>query len=317
MARAKIGIIGGGNISETYLRYGKLFSNLEIVAIADIVPAVAKARAEQFAIRAMTVDGLLGDKGIDAVINLTVPNAHFQVSHEILSAGKHAYSEKPLSLTAGRCQSPRQGSGQARAEARRRARHLPRRRRADGARLLDKGTIGTVVAATAHVMSHGMENWHPNPAFFFKPGGGPVFDIGPYYITTLVSLLGPVRRVAAMAKKGFDERIVTSGPRQRRAHQGDDADHDQRSSRVRPGGAGHARHELGRLASGHANPIELYGRRLDAGPDPNSSAASSPTATRAASTASRHSSATVRRAQLAGAAGPPAAPTTACSASPT
>ena len=75
-------------------------------------------------------------------------------------------------------------------------------------RLLDKGTIGTVVAATAHVMSHGMENWHPNPAFFFKPGGGPVFDIGPYYITTLVSLLGPVRRVAAHGEEGIRERIV-------------------------------------------------------------------------------------------------------------
>ena len=82
-------------------------------------------------------------------------------------------------------------------------------------RLIDKGTIGTVVGGTAHVMSHGMEHWHPNPAFFFKPGGGPVFDIGPYYITTLVSLLGPVQRVAAMAKKGFDERIVTSEPRRR------------------------------------------------------------------------------------------------------
>ena len=213
MARAKIGIIGGGNIAETYLRHGNLFSNIEIVAIADIVPAVAKARAEQFSIRAMTVDGLLKDDGIDAVVNLTVPNAHFQVSHEILSAGKHAYSEKPLSLT-------RDEANRLVKEADRRGLKLggaPDTFLGGGAqtvrRLLDKGTIGTVVAATAHVMSHGMENWHPNPAFFFKPGGGPIFDIGPYYITTLVSLLGPVRRVAAMAKKGFAERIVGSAAR--------------------------------------------------------------------------------------------------------
>ena len=270
MARAKIGIIGGGNIAEIYLRHGNLFSNLEIVAIADIVPAVAKARAEQFSIRAMTVDGLLKDDGIDAVINLTVPNAHFQVSHEILSAGKHAYSEKPLSLTrtdANRLVKEADGRGLKLGGA-------PDTFLGGGAqtvrRLLDKGTIGTVVAATAHVMGHGMENWHPNPAFFFKPGGGPVFDIGPYYITTLVSLLGPVRRVAAMAKKGFDERIVTSEPRR-----------GERIKVTTPTTINAVlEFEQGTQATlgtswdvwrhGHANPIELYG--TDGSmfvPDPN------------------------------------------------
>jgi predicted dehydrogenase len=211
--RAAIGIIGCGNISEAYLRLAPLFANLKVVAVADIVPAAAKARGEQFGVRAMKVDELLRDEEITAVINLTVPAVHYDVTRSILSAGKHAYSEKPLALRA--------------ADARKLVTEADSRGlKLGGApdtflggagqlarRMIDKGAIGRVVAGTAHFMGHGMEHWHPKPDFFFKPGAGPVFDMGPYYITTLVNLLGPVRGVAALATKGFNERTVTAkGP---------------------------------------------------------------------------------------------------------
>jgi predicted dehydrogenase len=211
--RAGIGIIGCGNISEAYLRLAPLFANLKVVAVADIAPAAAKARAAQFGVRALKVDELLGDEEVSVVINLTVPTVHHAVTRDILSAGKHAYSEKPLALSAS-------DARKLVAEADRRGLKL------GGApdtflggagqlarRMVDKGAIGKVVAGTAHFMGHGMEHWHPKPDFFFKPGAGPVFDMGPYYISMLVNLLGPVKGVAAMATKGFAERTVTAkGP---------------------------------------------------------------------------------------------------------
>lgn len=214
MARqAGIGIIGCGNISEAYLRLAPRFANLKVVAVADIMPAAAKARAEQFGVRALTVDELLRDDAVSVIINLTVPAVHYAVTGDILSAGKHAYSEKPLALSA--------------ADARKLVAEADRRGlKLGGApdtflggagqlarRMIDKGAIGRVVAGTAHFMGHGMEHWHPKPDFFFKPGAGPVFDMGPYYITALVNLLGPVKAVTAMATKGFTERTVTAkGP---------------------------------------------------------------------------------------------------------
>jgi predicted dehydrogenase len=210
---AQIGIIGCGNISEAFLRLASHFSGVRIVACADIVPEAARARAKAFGIRALTVDQILKDSEISALINLTVPAAHYEVTYSILSAGKHAYSEKPLALTAVDANrlvaeaasrdlklgcAPDTFLGAAGQTAR---------------RLIDEGAIGQVLAGTGHVMNHGMENWHPNPSFFYKPGGGPVFDIGPYYIVGLVNLIGPVRSVAATAATPFPERIVTSVPR--------------------------------------------------------------------------------------------------------
>lgn len=269
--RAAIGIIGCGNISEAYLRLAKGFGNVEIVAVADIMPAAAKARAEQFSVRAMTVDGLLKDDGIDAVVNLTVPDVHYSVTKSILSAGKHAYTEKPLALNA-------RDASKLVADADKRGLKLgsaPDTFLGAGAqtarRLLDKGTIGRVIGGTAYVMSHGMEHWHPNPNFFFQPGAGPIFDVGVYYITTLVSLLGEVKRVAAMASKGFEERTVTAAGPQK----------GQRVKVTTPTNinailtfANGAQVTLGASwdvwRHGHQNPIELYG--ADGSmlvPDPN------------------------------------------------
>lgn len=213
MSNLGVGIIGCGNISEAYLRLAPLFRGVRVVAVADLNIEAAKARAEQFDVRASTVDELLAADDIHVVVNLTIPDAHFSVTRQILEAGKHAYSEKPLVLTLeqgeilrvlAESRSLRVGSApdtflggvhqQARA-------------------LIDAGDIGNVVAGTAHVMGHGMEHWHPNPDFFFQPGAGPILDIGPYYVTNLIQLLGPVKRVAALSSAASATRTITSEPR--------------------------------------------------------------------------------------------------------
>ena len=213
MSTLGIGIVGCGNISEAYLRLAPLFRGVEMRAVADLNRTSAEARAAQFGVRASSVEELLAADDIDVVVNLTIPEAHYEVTHSILEAGKHAYSEKPLVLTLEQgetlraiadAQSLRVGSapdtflGGAHQQAR---------------AIIDAGDIGDVVAGTAHVMSHGMEHWHPNPDFFFQPGAGPVLDIGPYYITNLVQLLGPVKRVAALATAAEAFRTISSEPR--------------------------------------------------------------------------------------------------------
>ena len=269
--RAAIGIIGCGNISDTYFKLAPRFRGVEIVACADIAPAMAKAKAALYPVEAMTVDGLLKSDAVDAVINLTVPGVHYDVSHAILSSGKHAYSEKPLALTYKQAKTLAD-------EADRRGLKLgaaPDTFLGGGGqtarRLLDKGTIGDVVAGTAYVMSHGMEHWHPNPGFFFKPGAGPVFDVGPYYITTLVSLLGPVRGVTAMAKKSFAERLVTAeGPMKGKAIKVTTPTTINAILEFVSGPQVTLGASWDVWKHGHANPIELYGAKGSMLiPDPN------------------------------------------------
>jgi predicted dehydrogenase len=213
MAKLGIGVIGCGNIAATYLRNAALFPGVEIRACADLSAEAAARRAAEFGIRAASIDALLASDDIDLVLNLTVPNAHFDVSMAALSAGKHVFTEKPLAATAalGR---------QLVEEARRRglsigsapdtflgaAGRLARR-------LIDDGAIGKVVTGSAFMMTRGMEHWHPSPQFYYQPGGGPVLDMGPYYVTMLVNLLGPARRIMAMNTTGEPERLITApGP---------------------------------------------------------------------------------------------------------
>lgn len=208
-----IGIIGCGNISASYLRLAPLFKSLDIRAVADLNMDAARARAKEYSVRADSIDDLLAADDIDIVVNLTVPAAHFEVTTKILNAGKHAYSEKPFVL------SVEEGE------------ELRRLSTAKGLRVasapdtflggshqlaraaIDEGQVGDIIGGTCHVMSHGMEAWHPNPDFFFQPGGGPVLDLGPYYITNLVQLIGPVKAVTAMASAGFETRTISNGPR--------------------------------------------------------------------------------------------------------
>ncbi|AFL52738.1 putative dehydrogenase [Sinorhizobium fredii] len=208
-----VGIIGCGNISTTYFKLAPLFKGIRVVACADINPAAAEARAAEFDVSAQSIETMLVNPEIDIVVNLTIPDAHFPVSKAILESGKHVYSEKPLVLTI------EQGE-ELRAIAR--AKGLMVGSAPDtflgGAHQLarahiDAGKIGRITSGTCHVMSPGMEMWHPNPDFFFLPGGGPVLDLGPYYIANLVNLIGPVKRVAALSSMASRTRTITSEPR--------------------------------------------------------------------------------------------------------
>jgi predicted dehydrogenase len=213
MTKLGIGIIGCGNISAAYMRLAPTFKGLEVRAVADMNMAAAQARAAEFNTKAQSVDDLLANKDIDVVINLTIPDAHFGVSKSILQAGKHVYSEKPLTLTLENGLELRDLA---------RAKGLSVGCAPDtflgGAHqmaraLIDEGKVGTITAGSAAVMGHGMEHWHPNPDFFFLPGGGPILDMGPYYIANLINLIGPVKRVAALTSAAHATRTISSEPR--------------------------------------------------------------------------------------------------------
>lgn len=210
----RVGIVGCGNISTTYFRNAALFPGLAVVACADMRLEAARSQAEKFGAEAMDVEALLKRPDIELVVNLTVPNAHYAVSMAAIEAGKHVFSEKPLatSLADGRALvaaakakgvkfavAPDTILGPGHQNAR---------------RLVDEGTIGTVLSGAVTLASRGMEHWHPDPEFFFKPGGGPVLDMGPYYLSALVNLIGPIRRISARTAIGYKDRIVTAeGPR--------------------------------------------------------------------------------------------------------
>jgi predicted dehydrogenase len=209
----RIGLVGCGNISDIYLSNAKHFRDIDFVACADLRPEAAARQAERYGIEQREVDKLIASDDVDIVLNLTIPEVHATISQAAIEAGKHVYTEKPLAtrlsdgvalMEAAKTKGVRVGCapdtvlGGAVQEARRR---------------MDDGEIGKPLLGVASVLSHGMEDWHPNPGFFFRAGGGPVFDMGPYYLTTLVTLLGPVASILAMGQIGFAERIVTAkGP---------------------------------------------------------------------------------------------------------
>lgn len=209
-----VGIIGCGNISGIYLERSKIFSCLKVVACADLDMAKAKARASEYGIeRACTVDEILSDKSIDIILNLTVPKAHASVALMALKSGKHVYNEKPLALT-------REDAKGMLALARKKGLRIgcaPDTFLGAGIqtckKVIDDGLIGKPIGATAFMLCHGHESWHPSPEFYYEAGGGPMFDMGPYYLTALVALIGPVCRVTASAGISFPERTITSEPK--------------------------------------------------------------------------------------------------------
>ncbi len=213
--KAKVGIIGCGNISEIYIsNLTKRFGNVEVAAVADLVPERARAKADAHGIpKACDAEELLADPGIDVVLNLTIPRAHAEITLAALQAGKHAYSEKPLAVTL------RDGE-KILALARKKGLAVgcaPDTFLGAGiqtcVKLIDEDAIGAPVAGTAFMTCHGHESWHPDPAFYYQAGGGPVFDMGPYYFTALIALLGPARRVSGSVSRSFPRRIVGSGPK--------------------------------------------------------------------------------------------------------
>jgi len=201
--KTPVGIIGCGNISSVYLKAPRLFDILQVVS-----------QASQYGVpKACTVEELLADPEIEIVINLTVPNAHAGVALQAIAAGKAVYGEKPLATT--------RADGKTILDAAHtrqlRVGNAPDTFLGGGfqtcIKLINDGVIGTPVAATAFKLNHGMEHWHPDPDFFYQPGAGPLFDIGPYYLTALIAMMGPVSRVTASMQTTFPERTVISEPK--------------------------------------------------------------------------------------------------------
>lgn len=205
----KVGIIGCGAISRAYFGGAQNTNTLRIKSCADIRTEVAKEAADTWGCQAVSVDDLLADDEIELVINLTVPKAHVEVGIAVLESGKHVYSEKPFGVS---IESGRQLRAKA-AETKLRVGNAPDTFFGAGIqtsrKVVDEGAIGKPIAGAAFMCGHGPESWHPNPAFYYDIGGGPMLDMGPYYVTALVNILGPVKRVAAMTTKAFEERVAT------------------------------------------------------------------------------------------------------------
>lgn len=215
MEKTRIGIVGVGDISGIYLEnITKLFQEIEVIGVCDLVREKAERVVEKYKIPKLYNDmyELFADDEVDLVLNLTRPYEHFGVSSEALKAGKPVYSEKPLAATLEE------------------GKELVRLAEEKGLflggapdtflgagiqtcrKLIDDGFIGEPVGAAAFMICRGHESWHPDPAFYYKHGGGPMMDMGPYYITALINLLGGVKTVAGMTKASFPTRTITSEP---------------------------------------------------------------------------------------------------------
>lgn len=199
-----IGVIGCGTISDVYLtNITQHYENLDLIAVADMYMEKAKQTQEKYNVpKACTVEELLADENIQIVLNLTIPAAHYEVNMQILNAEKHLYCEKPLTLKfedAIKVVESAKEKGLMAVSA-------PDTFLGAGAQtcrvLLEEGKIGTPIGFTANMICPGHELWHPAPGFYYKKGGGPMFDMGPYYITTLVTLLGPIKKIACFAITG-------------------------------------------------------------------------------------------------------------------
>ena len=209
----KVGVVGCGNISHQYFGHAAVFPMIDVVACADLNPDAARAAAEKYGIpQVLSVDELLAHPEIEIVVNLTIPQAHVPIALQAVQNGKHTYAEKPLGLD------------------REDAKPLLEAAKAKGLRVgcapdtflgagiqtcrkvIDDGAIGTPVAFTAFMMGRGHESWHPSPEFYYAPGGGPMFDMGPYYLTALLNLLGPIKRLTGAASVAIPERTITSQP---------------------------------------------------------------------------------------------------------
>lgn len=207
----RVGLLGAGNISQQYLAALPRLSNLRLVAVADALAANAAAVGEAQGVPVVSVDELLASEDVDLILNLTTPQAHAPLTIAALEAGKHVYLEKPFAtsleeadamvaaadaagLRVGSAPDTVLGTGTQTARA-----------------LIDRGDIGQPVAATAFMLGAGHESWHPNPAFYYAPGGGPLLDMGPYYVTSLVTMLGPIESVTAMSASPREVRVAPEG----------------------------------------------------------------------------------------------------------
>lgn len=212
MKPVKVGVIGCGDICDVYFKNIAKFENLEAYACADLLLDRAQKKAEAYGCKAMTVDEIISNPEVEVILNLTIPAAHHDIDMAALQAGKHVYSEKPLSIT--------MEDGQEILDLAKKKNLLVGcapdtflgARMQTMRKMIDDGWIGKPVAATAFMTCHGHENWHPNPVFHYKIGAGPLFDMGPYYVTALIALLGPAKRLCGITSKSFEKRFITSQP---------------------------------------------------------------------------------------------------------
>ena len=210
----RVAVVGCGNISDIYLKTMPKFAALRVVGVSDLDGARAQAHADKYGIaRAIPLDRVFDDPEVDLILNLTTPESHAAIALRALEGGKHVYGEKPLALNV--------------ADGRR----VIELANANGLRvgsapdtvlgagiqtcraLIEAGEIGEPIAASAFMTTPGHERWHPNPAFYYQPGAGPMFDMGPYYLSALVNLIGPIARVSGMARATYSERTITSEPK--------------------------------------------------------------------------------------------------------
>jgi predicted dehydrogenase len=208
----RIGIVGAGKISAAYASTLTSLPSVAVTAVADLSVHRAEALAATIpGARPVSVDALLTADDVDVVLNLTIPQAHFEIAATALAAGKHVYNEKPLTATVAEGRRLLAAAGPLRIAC------APDTVLGTGLQTaraaLEAGEIGTPVAATAFMVTPGHELWHPDPEFYYQPGGGPLLDMGPYYLSALITLLGPVRRVTGMAATPRPTRTIGDGPR--------------------------------------------------------------------------------------------------------
>lgn len=255
----KVGLIGCGNISDAYLKAAPQFPILEIIACADIFAAAAETKAETYGIEALSVETLLVDPRIDVVLNLTTPQHHVPVGLQAIAAGKHVYSEKPLAISVTEAAklvsaaadkglragcAPDTFLGGAHQTAR---------------KAVDDGMIGDIVAGTAFMMVPGHESWHPNADFYYQSGGGPLMDMGPYYLTALINMIGPVTSVVGHATAAYETRKIGSGPREGEEFKVEVPTHISGLLQFENGAAVSITTSFDVHKHGHS-PIEIYGR---------------------------------------------------------
>jgi predicted dehydrogenase len=209
-----IGVIGAGTISDTYLENLTSFADTDVLAIGDIVPEAAREKAAKYDVPAAgDVATVLGHPGVEIVVNLTIPAAHAEVASQVIAVGKHVWNEKPLTLDLPSGRSLLRDAEAAGLMVGCAPDTFLGRGLQTACRLTEQGLIGTPLTALALLQLPGPESWHPNPAFLYAAGAGPLFDLGPYYLTALVQVFGPVSSVAALGSKARERRVIGSGPK--------------------------------------------------------------------------------------------------------
>jgi predicted dehydrogenase len=210
----KVGLIGTGRISDIYLTNCMKFDELDVIACASLDREEASLKAKRFNLpQVLSPEELLSDDEIECVLNLTIPAAHFDISKAALEAGKHVYSEKPFVTSLNKGQQLLDLAAERQLLIGNAPDTFMGGRWQTVRKLIDSGVIGKPSGFTAHVGTHGVERHHPNPDFYYKEGGGPLLDLGPYYLTVLVFLFGPMTRVCGMSNRSTNTRLIENGPR--------------------------------------------------------------------------------------------------------